>query len=259
MIGNNPNPIVIQDRDCQLLTELATMRFVDRKQASLAAGFRSRTRANARLLALTRVDLLRRFFAGTIKGGRRAIYSLSPKGAALARVPAPRSRTQPVLTIRDPFLTHQLNVNELYLTVKHRPKPQGLRVRFRSWKTFREPISDRIPLIPDGYCELVHTPVVSPFFVEVDQGTEALRIWERKIDLYLRLATSGEFARRFDQSRFRVLVLANSSKRVASIQQLIGRSTDKIFWLAPLTATQPNEFWHRVWLRPTGTSRVSLF
>jgi FlaA1/EpsC-like NDP-sugar epimerase len=46
------------------------MRVVDREQAKIVAAFGSTTRANARLLALTRAGLLRRFFLGTRGGGQ---------------------------------------------------------------------------------------------------------------------------------------------------------------------------------------------
>jgi len=61
--------------------------------------------------------------------------------------------------------------------------------------------------VPDGYFELETGSEIRPMFVEVDLGNEALRIWRKKMQAYLQLAVSGEFARLFQQSRFRVLVL----------------------------------------------------
>ena len=55
---------MVQPRDRKLFEELAVMRVIDREQAKIVAGFGSTTRANARLLALTRAGLLRRFFLG---------------------------------------------------------------------------------------------------------------------------------------------------------------------------------------------------
>src|SRR5713101_7179496 len=79
--GNKPRGVVVQARDRRLLEELAVMRITDREQAKIVAGFGSTTRVNARLLALTRAGLLQRFFLGTNFAGRKAIYSLSRKGA----------------------------------------------------------------------------------------------------------------------------------------------------------------------------------
>src|SRR5258708_3278284 len=84
MTGNRRKTgLVLQDRDRRLLAELGGMRIVDREQTKLVAGFQSTTRANARLLKLTRARLLNRFFVGSIGAGRKAIYTLSPRGGAL--------------------------------------------------------------------------------------------------------------------------------------------------------------------------------
>jgi hypothetical protein len=88
-MGGNDR-IILQERDLHLFRELAVMRVVDREQAKIVAGFASTSRANARLLALIRAGMLRRFFLGS-GGGRKALYVLSPKGALAAQVPPPRS------------------------------------------------------------------------------------------------------------------------------------------------------------------------
>src|SRR5690242_10376629 len=72
MTGNKKRGgLIVQPRDRRLFEELAVMRIVDREQAKLVAGFGSTTRANSRLLALTRSGLLRRFFLGS----RKSLYS----------------------------------------------------------------------------------------------------------------------------------------------------------------------------------------
>ena len=83
MAGNRRRGIVLQDRDRHLLSELGVMRIIDREMTKVVAGFGSTTRANARLLQLTRAGLLRRFFVGSIAHGRKAVYTLSPKGSEL--------------------------------------------------------------------------------------------------------------------------------------------------------------------------------
>ena len=99
--------------------ELGVVRIVDREQAKVVAGFGSTTRANARLLALTRAGLLSRFFLGTTAGGAKALYTLSQKGAQLAKVPHRgfRRRKDQAL-VADFFVQHQLAVNEIYCALK---------------------------------------------------------------------------------------------------------------------------------------------
>ena len=54
MTGNNGRGMIVQDRDRHLLREFAVMRVIDREQAKRVAGFGSTTRANCRLLAMSR-------------------------------------------------------------------------------------------------------------------------------------------------------------------------------------------------------------
>src|SRR5437763_16763456 len=108
----NRQGTMIQERDRHLLRELGLMRVIDREQSKLVAGFGSTTRANARLLALSRAGLLRRFFLGTVAGGAKALYTLSEKGARLVGVPesGPRRR-QDEAVVADFFIPHQLATN----------------------------------------------------------------------------------------------------------------------------------------------------
>src|ERR1035437_9866719 len=109
MTGNKKRRgLIVQARDLKLFEELAVMRIIDREQAKIVAGFGSTTRANTRLLALTRAGLLRRFFLGS----RKSLYALSEKGAQLAEVPlrGPR-RQQNETLVADFFIEHQLAIN----------------------------------------------------------------------------------------------------------------------------------------------------
>ena len=74
-MSGNKHGLILQPRDLQLLRELSVMRIADREQAKLAAGFTSTTRANTRLLALSRAGLLKRFLLG-YSGAKIALYSV---------------------------------------------------------------------------------------------------------------------------------------------------------------------------------------
>src|SRR6266849_5368834 len=141
MTMNERPGMVIQERDRHLLRELAVMRVIDREQAKTVAGFGSTTRANARLLALTRAGLLRRFFLGTSGGGRKALYALSAKSAQLVDVPqrGPRRRKDESLAT-DFFVQHQLIVNEIYCALKH-GVVSAAGVSFSRWIAFHQPLT----------------------------------------------------------------------------------------------------------------------
>lgn len=257
MTGNNRRAIILQDRDRRLLSELAVMRIVDREQAKIVAGFGSTTRANTRLLALTRAGFLRRFFLGTVGGARKALYAMSPMGAALVGVPhrGPR-RGQDQILAADLFAMHQLAINELYCLVKFGQFPAD-NVRFARWASFHEPIAGTA-LIPDGYVEITTPGKMLPMFVEVDLGTESRSVWQRKVQAYLTYAVSGKFAAQFGHPQFRTLVAANSERRLSSLRVATATVSDKIFWFTTFASIKSTGFWSPIWQRPTGDGHQSL-
>ncbi len=259
MSGNNKKTgMVIQQRDRLLLTELATMRIIDRETAKLIAGFGSTTRANTRLLKLTRAGLLNRFFVGTINAGRKAVYTLSRKGGLLTDAEAkPISRAHGQTLVGDLFVNHQEHINLIYTALKFRTLPGH--ARFLRWRTFQRPLSQTSRLIPDGYLELQTTAGVRPMFLEVDLGHQAMKIWAQKTRSYLQLAVSGDFARLFGKPQFRVLVVTNSRRRLGHIRTLIAKHTDKIFWLSDFESINHSGLWTPVWFRPTGDQPLPLF
>lgn len=261
MAGTKPHRkrgLIAQPRDLTLLRELAHMRVADAKQLALAAGFHSTTRINTRLLALYRAGLLRRFFIGS-GGGRKALYAISPKGAQLILTPnrGPRRRTDETL-VADFFVLHQLAVNEVYCTVKFGRTPVP-NVRFVQWLSFYESLAQGLPLIPDGYVEWKTPAGIDASFIEVDLGNEALSVWKDKAKHYLQLSLSGEFERQFKQSQFRVLVLANSERRMQTIRAAVAAVTDKMFGFATLGEARGEQFFGPVWLRPTDREYQQLF
>jgi Replication-relaxation len=255
---NDRRGLVIQERDRQLLSELSVMRVIDREQAKVIAGFASTTRANARLLALTRAGLLRRMFMGTVAGGAKALYSLSEKGARLVGVHAsgPRRREDEAV-VADFFIEHQLATNEVYCALKFGKRtPDG--VAFKRWQGFSKRPAPGLRLIPDGYVELETPFGVVAAFLEVDLGHERLRVWRDKVRNYLDLAVTGNFEREFKQSRFRVLVVANSERRLAAIREAVRTATDKIFWFAAIESIRRDGIFAAIWHRPKGETMQSL-
>src|SRR5438270_7974288 len=167
MSGNNPKRMILQKRDIEFFKVLGRdARLVDREQAMKFAGFTSQTRANARLLKLTANGFLRRYFLGTLKGGSKALYTLSPKGAQIAEVEnRPVLRPKEMLLVGDPFVNHQLAINDVHIAARFASSETSTTVRYRS---FAESLTKAIPLIPDGYFEF-ETPLgVRAAFLEVD-------------------------------------------------------------------------------------------
>ena len=120
MSGNNKRPMILQKRDLEFFKVLGKYaRLVDGRQAMKFAGFNSQTRANARLLKLTSNGFLRRYFLGTFKGGAKALYTLSEKGAHLADIENwPVIRNKEALLVGDPFVNHQLAINDVHIAAR---------------------------------------------------------------------------------------------------------------------------------------------
>ena len=258
MTGTKRRGVVLQGRDRHLLAELGTMRIIDREMTKVVAGFGSTTQVNVRLLELTRAGLLRKFFVGSVGSGRKAVYTLSPKGVDLVHAKfGGINRASERLVVGDRFVEHQMGINEVYLAVKYR-QISNADSRLQRWLTFRQSISEAIRLTPDGYFELDSCRTARAMFLEVDLGTEALAVWQQKTACYLQLAISGEFLKRFRQPQFRVLVVTSSERRLANIRTTIAKSTNKIFWFTTFDDINRDGFWSPIWLRPTGDQRHSL-
>jgi protein involved in plasmid replication-relaxation len=258
MAGNDRRGMILQDRDLRFLEELGTLRVVDREQAKIVAGFGSTTRVNTRLLLLTRAGLLRRFFTATAIGGAKALYALTAKGSRLVDVPlrGPRQRKDELL-VAGYFVHHQLMINEIYCTVKHRPAAQD-GVTFRRWLSFFAPIISGLSLIPDGYMEFETPGGRVAAFLEVDLGAEHGPVWKQKTENYLQFALrQGEESQEIHRP-FRVLVVANSERRLRAIRSVVSRETEKIFWFSSFDAIRNQGFWAPIWLRPKADASQSL-
>ena len=252
MAGNRQRGFVLQERDRHLLRELSVMRVIDREQAKIVAGFRSITRVNRRLLALKQAGLLKRFFIGTIAGGKKALYSLSPSGAKVVQVPyrSPRRRQDEIVTVGF-FLYHQLGINHIYCMLKYASIPvEG--ARLVRWESSSCPVDSQKSLIPDAYLEVLRPDQTIGAFLEVDRGHEHLRVWKEKIHKYVRYAISGDFGRVFHQPQFRVLVVTDSERRREALRKATAAITDKIFWFTTTDAIHRDGFWSPIWFRPRG-------
>lgn len=254
--NGNDRHIVLQKRDLRILDALSILRLIDREQTSFLASFKSLTRVNSRLQKLRRAGLLKRFFFVSALGGKRAIYSLSKKGAELMGVP-PNGIQRPSdsFLIGDRFVAHQLAINEIYC---HAIAGTAGGPRVKNWRSIAKPLTPSTALIPDAYFEIHSEETVRPMFLEVDRGTESLSLWTKKTESYIRLAASGEFEAIFRRPRFAVLVVTLSERRMHSLRVHIKKTTSKLFYFSTLERIKSEGLWSPIWFRPDGEDFHSL-
>ena len=248
MAGTNSG-LVLQPRDYDVLRELHVTRVMYGDQFGALGLFHSRTRINARLLALTRAGLIARRQLGIAAGGQRCLYALSARGARLINVPVRSLPWNPHSTLAwSPALEHQLAVTNVYVALRRAARSKA--IQLAKWMTFTSPLAGPQRLIPDAFAELELDGPVRAVFFEIDRATETLRVWRKKIAAYLAFAASGAFADQFHHATFRVAVTTPSARRLESLRTCIASTTDKLFWL---TSSRPDEaFTQPLWLRPRG-------
>jgi predicted transcriptional regulator len=249
MTGNNLVPILVTERDRQLLVHLSEAKLLDREQIQQLLNFGSVTRANDRLSRLHAAGLLYRYFVGTTAGGRKALYAISPRGAATIgrEMIWKLHRAQDELLVGETGIEHRLAVNWCWISLKCGPDCDLIR-----FVRFTEPISPSLPLSPDGYAELRVSDGIQSVFLEVDLTTETSRVWDRKVQLYLQLATSGEFKRLFHQQRFKVAVVCTTKRRLDGLRRVVRKHTTKLFYFALLENIKRDGWRASSWLRPEG-------
>lgn len=255
MIGNSRPSLLLTDRDRALFNALAEARLLDREQIQALLNFGSVTRANDRLSRLATSGFLLRYFLGTKAGGRKALYSLSRRGAdsiALKKVWR-LQRSKDELLVGEVFVEHQLAVNWCWVSMQR--EPEGKLIRF---VRFYQPIARELSLIPDGYAELTRQGAIQPVFLEVDLGTETSRVWSKKTEAYLKLAASGMFQQIFHQQRFKVAVVCVSERRMRSLRQTVLKQTSKLFYFSLLHSIRRDGFTRTRWLRPDGDAHETI-
>jgi len=259
MRGNRmPRPFVPQPRDLHLLREAVVLKVFDRQQAQLCAGFTSSTRSHTRISRLVDEGLLRSFYTASDAGGKKCLYTLTRKGAGLVGSSfSGLGRSSGSLVVGDLFIAHQLEINQIYLTLKYRSIPIP-NAQFQRWITPQAPLSTTSRIIPDGYFEFIVPNRTVCCFLEVDLGGETAKIWKSKIEAYLGFAASGQFEEQFQHPQFRVVIATTTDRRAQSLQALTAKYTDKLFWISTFNAIKRDGFWSSVWLRPAGDQRQSF-
>lgn len=235
----------LTERDRALLSEVARFGVMSREQLVRLKFFRSKTRANERLRRLAAEGYLATRRQALPLGGPRLIYL---PGRELPDTQETRRRFSEV---SDVFLLHQLGLIDIRLAFE-------AHTTLTRWLSDKELTAVSLSVIPDAYLEFqVGTPTFCAF-VEYDRGTETLGRFERKTRAYLDAAYSGAFERTFHRKFFRLLVVTDTDRRLATLSATVARLTDKIVRLTTLAELSASGPLASIWRRPGVSTSQSL-
>jgi hypothetical protein len=251
--------IRLTDRDRAVLYDLHHYRFLPTSLIR-RRHFGSETRARSRLKLLYHHGFVDRMFlpsAGPTTS--EAIYSLGPAAVGELAVfyglePAQlKRRRRPVEPF---FVEHELLVARFRMHVAYAGAPKG--VAIRDWRDgdrakLLTPASgpdgsetDR-PITPDGMGWVYSKVARFAFCFEADRGTMTVGRVRTKFERYQRAGDAVKAALGAD--RFRVLVVAPSQKRLASLRAAVESAHTRNVWLVTEQALEGDLVADSVWER----------
>lgn len=237
--------LAFTERDRAIVREIARFGVMSRDQLMRLKFFRSKTRANERLKRLVGEGYLAARRQPLSVGGPRFVYlpgRLLDDGRDIRRRFA---------DVSDLFLAHQLGLVDIRLAFEQH-------ATLARWLAEKDLASLSLGLVPDAYLEYEVQALTFCAFVEYDRGTEALGRVERKVRAYLALAHTGQFERAFTRKFFRVLMVADTAGRLATLSQTTTRLTERVFRFTTLNDLTHHGPLASIWRRPGATTLESL-
>jgi hypothetical protein len=241
--ADSPPPLVLQERDRQILAAVGQHRFLSREQIERLF-FGTTTRANFRLQKLYQHKFLNRLHLPTVRGSSQAIYCLDRNGVevaaeALGVPPATIPWKYKNRDVGALFLKHLLGVNDVRIAFEVAARENSghellLWLPEQDAKNGYGWHSGSKVLAPDAYGRYGFGDRVISFFVELDRATMTNKRWQEKVDRYLEYSASGRYEERFGMKLFRVLVVTTTPQRRSNLLSVTAERTDKMFWFTTL-------------------------
>jgi hypothetical protein len=264
--------LFLQEHDRTLIHALAEQfRLLTRPQISELLGISSVRALQARLQRLREAGYLSVRLVARMGAARQYAYHLGPKGVDIFDDPTERrlaanARTQ-ASQLAVSGLRHRLFVDSVHIRFLSASRDYA-EYRLLAWVDQYSPWWNEmqaygLPAQADGYAEyllLLHFDSLFAFFLEVDCDTENRTVLKSKIDAYAEYAASGMFQERFAATRpFRVLFITTNTRRLDSIMQLCGRSSDPtLFWATTMEDFSRYKLLAAYWQRAGASGTHSL-
>ena len=239
----------LTSRDLDILVAIYRFRFLTRQLiewvffSSAEADFEGRSSASGRRLqALHEAGYVERLVLPMLPGAGRAplVYALSSRGAdaVAGHLDIDRENVDwsPRHNRATAFLMeHTLAIGRLWASLA--AALRGSEIAIDTWKgeaalrrrdirVYDNDANRRLPLRPDGYCELLYPDdTVRCLFVEMDMGTETNDRVARKMRAYDSYRRRG-FEQDFDYQTFNVLVVTNARRRMENLIRVTAREIE---------------------------------
>jgi hypothetical protein len=237
--------LAFTERDRAIVREVARFGVMSRDQLVRLKFFASKTRANDRLKRLVDVGYLAARRQPLPVGGPRCVYLPG------RLVVDGRDARRRFADVSDLFLAHQLGLVDIRLAFEQHSTPTR-------WLPERDLVGLSLGIVPDAYLEYEVAGLTYCAFVEYDRGTETLGRIERKVRAYLDLAQSGRFERTFKRRFFRLCLVTDSARRLATIAEATARITDRVVRLTTLQELSRHGPLMSIWRRPGASASESL-
>lgn len=228
--------MVLMPRDLELLAHLGRFRRLTAEQIRVVVPFGSVQTASYRLQRLWQHAYVERDFWPVIVGGAPAIYRLGPLGQrALAAHRGEDAIASALLSGSQErlFLEHTLAVNDALIAFVVAARLAGLQL---VWSIPAKPLDrlpdpmnpgTKVPVVPDAEVVCETAGRKRQLFLEVDRGTEPSSRFGAKARGYLAYLASGNFQRRFQLERFRLLVVTPGTTRRDNLERAVRETVTK--------------------------------
>ena len=261
----------LTDRDLRLLNDLYHYRFLP-TSLICRRHFGSLTRGRNRLKLLFHHGFVDRQVLPT-RGPQmgEAIYSLGPAavgelvscyGLEPADVKRRRGRVEPF------FVAHRLLISRIRMALATSGAAAGVGLYDWREEAAAKMIVERThprrggvvreSITPDGIGWIRSRKVRFAFCLEADRGTMTVGRVRAKFERYRALSRQGVFAAHFGAERFRVLVVAPSARRMASLADAAGSAGLSTAWLTTEDALCRDVIFGPIWNRPGAKETASL-
>lgn len=237
--------LALTERDKAILREVGRFGVITRRQLMNLHMFRSGSRAKERLKRLVDGGYLATRRQPLSIGGPRLVYTAGPL------VSESRDARKRLGELSDLFLDHELGLIDIHIAFDQC-------ATMTRWLTSKDLGTLSLRVVPDAYVEFEQDGLTYCAFIEYDRGTETLGRIERKVRAYLELARSGQFDRVFHRRFFRVLVVTDTTGRMATLSKASARLTDKVLRFTTHATLVREGPLQSIWRRPGVSTTESL-